>query len=211
VDFVKNKPFYEAELSNVIYEGQVELTSIINGSRLDGTLEKEILCEKGKTYKVIFNSGNNEPLYQGEVVCKQDRYLFFNLSDNVHFVDISSDRFGIGSEDPPVDESVYEEGIYNLKIEENGTTLKTLDEKFIPDTIARTSQIPGSDDLVTSINGQTGDVTIEIPEVEYPVTSVNGQIGDVTIEIPEVKYPVTSVNGQTGDVTIEIPEVSSQT
>lgn len=41
----------------------------------------------------------------------------------------------------------------------------------------------------------------------YPVTSVNGKTGDVTIEIPQIEYPVTSVNGQTGDVTIEIPEV----
>lgn len=51
---------------------------------------------------------------------------------------------------------------------------------------------------VTSVNGQTGAVTITIP-----VTSVNGQTGAVTINIP-----VTSVNGQTGDVTIT-PPVSS--
>lgn len=51
---------------------------------------------------------------------------------------------------------------------------------------------------VTSVNGQTGDVT-----VVSGVTSVNGQSGAVTIDVPAP--PVSSVNGQTGNVTIEIP------
>jgi len=52
--------------------------------------------------------------------------------------------------------------------------------------------------LVTSVNGQTGTVTIT-----SPVTSVNGQTGTVTIT-----SPVTSVNGQTGTVTITAPVTS---
>ena len=45
---------------------------------------------------------------------------------------------------------------------------------------------------VTSVNGQTGAVTLS-----FPVTSVNGQTGAVVLT-----FPVTSVNGQTGDVSI---------
>ena len=45
---------------------------------------------------------------------------------------------------------------------------------------------------VTSVNGQTGAVTLT-----FPVTSVNGQTGAVVLT-----FPVTSVNGQTGDVVI---------
>ena len=45
---------------------------------------------------------------------------------------------------------------------------------------------------VTSVNGQTGAVTLS-----FPVTSVNGQTGAVVLS-----FPVTSVNGQTGDVVI---------
>ena len=41
-------------------------------------------------------------------------------------------------------------------------SIQTLDEKFIPDTIARVSDIPKPP--VTSVNGMTGDVIIEIPE-----------------------------------------------
>lgn len=49
---------------------------------------------------------------------------------------------------------------------------------------------------VTSVNGETGDVTTPEP----PVTSVNGQTGAVTVDVP-----VTSVNGETGDVIVDAP------
>jgi hypothetical protein len=45
-----------------------------------------------------------------------------------------------------------------LGIYEGSATVHQLDEKFIPDTIARKTDIP-----VTSVNGQTGDVVIDIP------------------------------------------------
>lgn len=54
---------------------------------------------------------------------------------------------------------------------------KPIDEILIPDTIARLS---------------------DIPEVNYPVTSVNGQTGDVSIDIPDaVINPTTAKVGQT--------------
>lgn len=55
---------------------------------------------------------------------------------------------------------------------------------------------------VTSVNGRTGAVTGVYDTSNpppYPVTSVNGQTGAVTITIP-----VTSVNGQTGAVTVPV-------
>ena len=64
---------------------------------------------------------------------------------------------------------------------------------------------------VTSVNGQTGDVTVSVP-----VQSVNGKTGAVTglydADNPP-PYPVSSVNGQTGAVTITIPvqSVNGQT
>lgn len=78
---------------------------------------------------------------------------------------------------------------------------------------------------VTSVNGNTGAVTIAVPTktsdltndsgyiTSAPVTSVNGQTGAVTLSIPTktsdltndsgyiTSAPVTSVNGQTGAVT----------
>ena len=69
-------------------------------------------------------------------------------------------------------------------------------------------------DYVTSVNGQTGAVTVNVPvtsvdgktgavTISHPVTSVNGATGDVTVNVP-----VTSVNGKTGAVTINIPVTS---
>jgi hypothetical protein len=66
-------------------------------------------------------------------------------------------------------------GSYQIMEATRGTTLTILDgvkeiiqldEKFIPDTIARVEDIQ-----VTSVNGQTGDVVIEIPEVTEQVQS----------------------------------------
>lgn len=50
--------------------------------------------------------------------------------------------------------------------------VKTLDEIYIPSTIARVSDIP---------------TLPEIPEINYPVTSVNGQTGAVVIDIPSTE------------------------
>lgn len=47
---------------------------------------------------------------------------------------------------------------YVSLIQKDADTLQQLDEKFIPDTIARTSQLPTK--VVNSVNGQTGDVVI---------------------------------------------------
>lgn len=67
------------------------------------------------------------------------------------------------------------------------------------------------ENLVTSVNGQTGDVILDIPELPGNiVNSINGQTGDVTIEIPEFPASiVNTINGESGDVTIDIPDVPS--
>lgn len=59
----------------------------------------------------------------------------------------------------------------------------------------------GADAPVTSVNGQTGEVTIS-----FPVTSVNGKTGEVIITAP-----VSSVNGQTGVVSLTASDVGAMT
>ena len=51
--------------------------------------------------------------------------------------------------------------IYAAKLTYGSTTYHPLDEGFIPDTIARTADIPEVNYPVTSVNGMTGDVVIE--------------------------------------------------
>ena len=92
----------------------------------------------------------------------------------------------------------------------SGQTVAEIINKYLED-----HPITGA---VTSVNGETGDVTIVIP-----VTSVNGKTGDVEITESDIAnlvadlaakfsasnpppYPVTSVNGQTGAVVISVPD-----
>ena len=80
--------------------------------------------------------------------------------------------------------------------------------------------------IVTSVNGQTGDVIINVGVTSFngatgvitysaPVTSVNGQTGAVTINVGVTSFngatgaitysaPITSVNGQTGAVVTSL-------
>jgi outer membrane murein-binding lipoprotein Lpp len=71
------------------------------------------------------------------------------------------------------------------------------------------------ENIVSSVNGQTGDIIIDIPdtssfatktELSNEVQTLNDKIDNLDIE-----SDVTSVNGQTGDVTIDIPDTSSFT
>ena len=58
--------------------------------------------------------------------------------------------------------------------------------------------------LVTSVNGETGDVVIKFPDTSYFYTKTE------TDNIIENAVKVKSVNGKTGDVVIEVPNNLSQ-
>ena len=58
----------------------------------------------------------------------------------------------------------------------------------------------GGEGAVTSVNGQTGDVTISKNDLGLAVVALTGSYNDLQ-DTPE-EGAVTSVNGQTGDVTI---------
>ena len=96
---------------------------------------------------------------------------------------------------------------YELYTNENGTP-KAVEGKA-PAIIERVEALEGTLDngVVTSVNGQTGDVTVDVGVTSFngskgavtysaPVSSVNGKTGAVKIDVG-----VTSVNGQTGAVT----------
>ena len=59
----------------------------------------------------------------------------------------------------------------------------------------------GGDSAVTSVNGQTGDVTISKFDLGLATVALTGSYNDL-VDKPTMVPVVTSVNGQTGDVTI---------
>lgn len=93
-------------------------------------------------------------------------------------------------------EIINENNFQYISYLETDNTIKILDEKYIPDTIARV------EDINTAINNIT-----------YPITSVNGQTGDVEITAASLgaltSAPVSSVNGNTGDVVLTASDVGA--
>ena len=63
---------------------------------------------------------------------------------------------------------------------------------------------------VTSVNGQTGDVTLNIPTVPTDVSAFNNDAGYVNATQAANAAPVQSVNGSTGAVTVSVPTNVSQ-
>lgn len=179
-DFIKNKPFYEMKVSNIIYDDIVELNETRYYSGLEGTLEKEVLCKKGNTYKAILNyydefDENHEFVCQ-EAVCNEDGYLTLYVQDSDFYVEIQlGSHIGIYSNDDYFNYGIFDVGTYNLKIEEIGTTLKTLDEKFIPDTIARIEDIPS-----TAIK----------PFPYYAVDNSNESVTQYKVNLEELEFDV---------------------
>lgn len=87
-----------------------------------------------------------------------------------------------------VDDAV-EEAVQQLDIPTKTSQLQN-DSGYITE-----SDIP--DDLVTSVNGQQGDVTIDIPTIPANVSAFNNDAGYIT------DPGVTSVNNQTGAVSVQ--------
>ncbi|CAH1521288.1 hypothetical protein THF1D04_10745 [Vibrio owensii] len=114
--------------------------------------------------------------------------------------------------------SVHELGITGL--DENGNTVENCGLFNVYGGVAPTSAGTGG---VTSINGNTGDVTLTASDVgalpdtyTAPVNSVNGQTGDVELTSGDVNAlpdtytaPVASVNGNTGEVVLAADDVGA--
>lgn len=115
------------------------------------------------------------------------------------------------------------------KIQKNGTDLP-INNKTVNITVpTKTSDLTNDSGFVTtavtSVNGQTGDVTISVPTktsdltndsgylTSVPVTSVNTKTGAVVLTasdvnaLPRNTTYVKSINGQSGTVTLTIPTV----
>ena len=117
------------------------------------------------------------------------------------------------------------------KIQKNGTDLP-INNKTVNITVpTKTSDLTNDSGyisgatVVTSVNGQTGDVTISVPTktsdltndsgylTSVPVTSVNTKTGAVVLTasdvnaLPSNTTYVKSINGQSGTVVLSIPTV----
>lgn len=126
-DFIKNKPFYEDIITSsmVLVDEDINL-EVAPDIMPFGDFSEPIALENGKSYTVTIND------VKQEIVCENDK-LILSIGAVIG-------SFGINN----VQDDILEGGwSCHVKIEtaEVSTIVKQLDEKFIPDTIARIEDV----------------------------------------------------------------------
>lgn len=125
-DDLTDKPFYDEQNAVVLFENEEAIFDVgLDGMGYEYFFDDRLNLQNGNTYRVTFGSEVRD------IVCENDR-LSFDGELATLTVDNSS-VFGDGD---------ISEDFNYLKIEEISSQTKLLDEKFIPDTIARISDIP---------------------------------------------------------------------
>ena len=164
------------EAEETLEEGQY----IVNAEQLGGidssryALTENIVTINGQIGDVTiekedlsgFYSNENQPPYPVISVNGQTGEVVIEQPDLVRIEDVTVD---------------LEEGIYLANADQLGGK--------------NAAEYALIDNVVTSINGQTGNVTLEEPDLSGFYSETNPP-----------KYPVTSVNGMSGDVTITIEQ-----
>ena len=168
---LKDKPFEDnGEIITTIFTGRAQLESMG-----DGHLQKEgsygqqandLLLEVGQKYNVMWDGALYEctALSNGNYIYIGNASLSWDTSSNID----TSEPFCIFTTDGSC--IVFWEGgmrgYKNVEISNVKRNLKTIDEKYIPDTIARVEDIPNN--IVQTVNNiepdENGNVEIEIPE-----------------------------------------------
>jgi hypothetical protein len=145
------------------------------------------------------------------------------VSDTIYLPHVDQPGF-VDTSGRPITFWTYEIALTSVINGQSATVIKRIqpvvgqsliDLDLVPDS-SSANTIVGTVPIVTSVNGQTGNVVVSGdggtpgPQVD----SINGQIGALTINglaalAPKVfGIPVTSVNGATGDVTVAVPVTS---
>lgn len=181
VDFIKNRPFYD--VSETIFDGDVttELDDILIPGAITGDVsyEKATIDGIGHTYKVSVNDETYECMSKQAIVGAVTYYIGNYMVYAAHDESITEDMlvenniedtgepFCIISDFDSDDGShiisiifTTEAGTYNLKVEKI-LDRKQLDEKFIPSTIVRASDIPTVEDI-DAICGTSIDLSSEV-------------------------------------------------
>ena len=139
LDYIKNRPFYEKTgvTSIVLFDGDAQFAEDIP-EMVMGWYDEPKEFENGKTYTITIE---NE---QQDILCENNELIFVSSELNM--------TFRLGEADIYIENYDSWESSYHIKIEttEVSTALKQLDEKFIPDTIARVEDIP-SEEYINSL------------------------------------------------------------
>lgn len=184
-----DKPFGESG-ATIVYDGNKEgLTADLSNSyvlvsRLTPSVS-EVIGGKITTKDTHFEESADTPIEDTNVIELDDGYRISGSYADVYVIFVNNavceektfPQSGIYFQS---EDHAFRENRFQVTNMTWGDGVKQIDEKYIPNTIARVSDIP------------------EVPEINYPVTSVNGQTGDIVIDIPDsIPTPLTASVGQT--------------
>lgn len=176
---IQSKPFQEGYNWRLLAKNQNDDNTPIAIS--------EVIYQNPMKFKFVAEDGTEQIVTEGDkgvTVNKPDNgtrfiFIYSGFSGVVEEFDI---RGTIGGTDAKIMTLAPTSNHSSLSIyQAKDEVVSILDENSVPSSIARMSDISNLQNGVTSVNGQTGDVTIDIPEVDYPVISVNGQTGKVLL------------------------------
>lgn len=130
-DYIKNRPFY-TEGKNTTLLSEQEITFSSDGYELSFPIEID------KNYIVEFDGVQYKcKAYKKEIIAGEIYIPCINTTSDIFYIE--------GTYMHASDNATHTVAIY-----EYNTIVKTLDEEFIPDTIARTSDVPTTDTDVTA-------------------------------------------------------------
>lgn len=202
-----------------------DIVTLTPNENPDGTIRWEYTVTKSKYFSkdnsILFSQEGNSIGMSVNPECFPDE-INIKSSDNSIKVDKSSDGYDIKAVDTNIykykgsvksfsdlpTSNVRTGDVYNVESSYGDYPANTnfgaivSNEKITWDSLGGTINYP-----VTSVNGQTGDVSITIPEPPSVPTKVSELENDAKyITLKDVPAaPVTSVNGKTGAVTLDIP------
>ena len=189
VDGVKNRTHYEIAIDPLV---------TIESGTTTFDWPSETLPTAGETYTIEILQGPNAGLYSAEGVAdgngvaihgtgeRPDYFIMYN--ENGGFWGQTSAYYMASSDYLPI--NIYS-GTYS------GNVVHQLDEKFIPDSIARTSQIPSVDQHYnsSSANAQSGIAVAEaiapMQEVIPVTASSSNQLVDTNTLVDAIQQQVT--------------------
>ena len=181
-DYVKNRPFYESiSLTTFLEEQQIDFSSSF-------TTPNDIV--QGKTYVVHWDDAE----YTIEAIGKD---IFGDGSIWVPYLEQADGLFTIeGSVMDAADKGIHNVAIYTTEL-----SLKTIDEKFIPDTIAR------KDSVVRSVCGgypdSNGNVNVNYDDlVGNKPTNIKDGSGKDSIVQDSAQEASGKGSNAYGDLTI---------
>lgn len=159
--YIENRPFYSYEgYSNIIFDNDISLQS--GGQTTEYYFSPALPIVEGEECLIEFNNEHSFLVKCGEE---------FNV-DSEHTSTVGY-KITLTSEFLKI--FWYASTQYHLKIAKKSESIKQLDEKFIPDTIARKDELNELSHRVSNIESQLV-LTDENTDKKYKLTVVDGKL-----------------------------------